>query len=103
MPDLIAVKMFTYATRRLMPGQDFIARTPRDARLLIAMGKARAKRAAGQIAPPPPELAAKIAAAVVPDNMAALRASYEVATGKRPFMGWSADQLRARIDEAHRS
>lgn len=33
------------------------------------------------------------------DEMADLRAEYEELAGKRPFMGWDADTLRAKIAE----
>lgn len=32
-------------------------------------------------------------------GMAALRSEYEVALGKKPFMGWDADTLRAKMQE----
>lgn len=34
------------------------------------------------------------------DDMVALRGEYQDVVGKRPFNGWDADTLRARIDEA---
>lgn len=34
------------------------------------------------------------------DERIALRAEYEEVTGKRPFSGWSADELRARMAAA---
>lgn len=34
------------------------------------------------------------------DEIAALRAEYERVVGKRPFMGWDVDTLRAKIAEA---
>lgn len=37
-----------------------------------------------------------------PDELAALRAEYQEAVGKRPFHGWDADQLREKISEAGR-
>lgn len=105
MPEMIALKPFTYATRALRAGQDFVAKTDRDARILAAIGKASRKREAGKIAPPPPELAKKIAAAVqvdkvVGDDLAALRAEYKTVTGKRAFHGWDAEELRSRIAKA---
>jgi hypothetical protein len=33
-------------------------------------------------------------------DIAAFRAEYEARFGKRPFMGWDADELRKRIAEA---
>ena len=34
------------------------------------------------------------------DDISALRGEYETKVGKRPFMGWDADTLRAKITEA---
>lgn len=34
------------------------------------------------------------------DDLAELRATYEKVIGKRPFMGWDADTLAAKIAEA---
>ena len=94
MAHLIATKSFTYATRRLLPGQDFITRTDRDARLLVAIGKAR--RATGKVAP-------AVKPAAPDDDLSDLRAEYQAATGKRPYHGWDADQLREKIAEAEAS
>lgn len=41
MVDLIATKAMTYGTRRLLPDTAFSARTSSDARVLVALGKAR--------------------------------------------------------------
>lgn len=40
MTILIATKTLTYDTRRLRPGDEFVARSRRDARVLKAIGKA---------------------------------------------------------------
>ena len=40
------------------------------------------------------------ASADQPDAMADLRAEYERVVGKKPFMGWDADTLKAKIAEA---
>lgn len=87
---LVATKSLTYATRRFKAGDEFEAK-PRDARLLIAIGKAKAVREVSKIAPPPPEV-----------TLAALRAEYELVIGRRPFMGWGADMLRAKISDARK-
>lgn len=34
------------------------------------------------------------------DDIAALRAEYEAKLGKKPFMGWDAETLNAKITEA---
>ena len=58
-------------------------RDPRFARVLGKLGyEGRAMRAAPVV-----------------DEMAALRAEYEDLAGKRPFMGWDAETLRAKITE----
>lgn len=105
MADMIALKPFTYATRALRAGQHFATKTDRDARILIAIGKATRLREAGTIAPPPPELKQKIEqvakAAKVEDpaaeDLAALRAKYKEITGKKPFHGWNVEDLQAKI------
>lgn len=86
MTYLIAVKPFVYASRRLLPGQDFITKTERDAKVLIAVGKARAKIAAAD--------------AEMPDELTLLREEYEAVIGKKPFHGWDAETLRAKIADA---
>lgn len=37
-----------------------------------------------------------------PDDLTELRAEYERAVGKRPFHGWDAETLRAKIAEAEK-
>lgn len=61
--NLIATKDFSYSTRRLRAG-DLIENVPHaDARVLIAIGKAREAREPGEVPAPPSELveAAKVA------------------------------------------
>lgn len=103
MTDMIAIRPFRYATRALRAGEGFIAKSKRDARILVAIGKARVKRDPGKIDPPPAGLAQKIAATATPDDLPALRAEYQAATGKRAFHGWGAETLRAKIEEARAS
>lgn len=102
MPKLIANKGLRYATRRMVAGDEFEANN-RDARLLVAIGKARLVRA---VAAPPPAVARK-AKKTAPaasdgdkDELAKLRAEYAELLGKKPFAGWKADELQRRIDEA---
>lgn len=64
---LKAVKGLTYNTRRLLPGDVFEAR-PRDARVLLATRKVQAVREPVDLAPPPPAVAEKIAAAAAPPS-----------------------------------
>lgn len=84
MTDLIAKKSMTYATRRLMPGDPFVARTRGDARALIAIGKAEL---------PEGDTDAKT-------QIEELRAEYTKVVGKRPFHGWDAAALQEKIAEA---
>lgn len=90
---LIAEKNMRYSTRRLLPGDEFEA-SRRDGRLLVALGRAR-------LAPPvvdtPP--AVEPVPDDGPDDIADLRVAYQERFGKRPFMGWDADALRAKIAE----
>ncbi|WP_172332830.1 hypothetical protein [Mangrovicoccus sp. HB161399] len=91
MAELTARRSFVYASRRLQPGQDFTTRTERDAKILIAIGKAK-RRAA-------PAEAAMAPAADAPSlpEISVLRSAYEQASGRRPFMGWDAETLAAKI------
>ena len=80
--EIVATRPLRYGTRALAAGQAFEA-TSRDAKILVGAGKARYPEP-----PPPPPTA---------DQMAELREEYERVVGKRPFMGWSADELRAAL------
>lgn len=106
--DLIAKKPMTYATRRLKAGDTFPVAHRSHARALIALGKASAadeatnattppKQPAPQTPPPPPPPPA--GSEGTPPDVAALRASYEKLFGKKPFNGWTADVLAAKISE----
>lgn len=67
---LIATKPLRYGTRRLLAGDPFDA-SPRDARVLFAIKKARDpnKRQPVRLAPPPPDIAVRLAAAApVPEE-----------------------------------
>lgn len=113
---LIAVKAFRYSAGRINVGDLFHA-TPADARLLTAIGKARADqpRPEEQLPPPPRELLERIAraegaqdgaqgdGAQLQDDAEALsaaRGEYFAVLGKRPFAGWSVDVLREKIAAA---
>lgn len=87
---MIATRDLRYATRRLKAGDDFEAKTKRDAKLLSAIGKARYAGAAEVVAPPP---------APAPD-VGALRERYVVLFGRKPYMGWDADVLSDKIAAA---
>lgn len=115
---MVALKSFTYNTRRLKAGDEFTVPGP-HVRLLSAIGRAEVKPTAiveaigyetspisdtgfmtktspisdtGFTIPPPP---------VVPpvDTMSALRAEYQDKLGKRAFPGWNEAELRRRIAE----
>jgi len=89
MRNLIATKPFVYATRRLKAGDGFIARSGKDECVLVALGKAaRGTAPAGAPAGPAPDEHAAVQA---------LRTEYECISGKRPFMGWNAEQLNKKI------
>ncbi len=60
MTEMIATKSLSYATRRLLPGDHFVTKTDRDARILLAIGKAKLARVPGHIAPPPASVVAKV-------------------------------------------
>lgn len=67
------------------------ARNPVYRRIFEKMGyDTRVEQAAPEAEPAPAPV----------DEMAALRAEYEEALGKRPFMGWDADTLREKIAAA---
>lgn len=118
MPKLIANKALRYATRRMMAGDEFEANN-RDARVLVAIGKARHVREPGSIDAPPDAVLQKIKKVTNPldhDNDGAsggskspdgdkealnkLRGEYTELLGKKPFAGWDAAELQRRIDEA---
>jgi hypothetical protein len=88
---LIATKGLRYGTRRLLAEENFTARR-RDARLLVAIGKARYVTADA--------VAADTAPAAKPDDIKELREAYQAKTGKKAFHGWDAPALRAKIAEA---
>ena len=79
----------------------------RDARILVAIGKAVAARVPGSVEAPSPAVLqkaknAKNAGGADGDKEALnkLRAEYTELVGKKPFAGWKADELQRRIDEA---
>lgn len=85
--DLIAKRSFRYGTRALTAGELFTA-SRRDARILKALKKA-------VDAPAAPEPARDEG----PD-LGALRERYSEIYGKRPYYGWDAETLVAKIAEA---
>jgi hypothetical protein len=73
---MTAKKPFTYGTRRLLPGDDFLLKRPKDGIILKALKKADYPRAAGELPPPPPALKRKVEEAhkpappVIPSELA---------------------------------
>lgn len=63
------------------------ARDPRFRRVLEKLGYQRSDMAPESVEPEP-------------DEMSVLRAEYEAVVGRRPFMGWDAETLTARIAAA---
>lgn len=59
------------------------ARDPRYKRVLAKLGYERRDMTAEPV-----------------DELAELRAEYQEKVGKRPYHGWDADELRAKIEEA---
>lgn len=118
MPKLVATKGLRYATRRMAAGDEFVANN-RDARLLVAIGKARHARVPGSLDAPSDAVLQKIKKVINPldhdsdgtsggskapdgdkDALNKLRAEYTELVGKKPFPGWDAVELQRRIDEA---
>lgn len=82
---LVATKGLRYGTRRLLAEDDFTA-SRRDARLLVAIGKARYATSDARAAEVPPGA-----------SLSDLRQQYQAKFGKRPFNGWDAEALQAKI------
>lgn len=103
---LKALRSFTYATRRLLPGDifDMPERTRiqrQQALAIIAQKRAKKIRETVEIPPPPPAIAEQISATVTAtDDVKAARDEYEQALGKRPFPGWGVGILREKIAAA---
>ncbi len=115
-----------YGTRQLLAGDPFDA-THRDAKVLIAAKLATRQRDIGKLNAPPLIVTDKISKAdrkkhkVDPtdqppaetqpqpetvdeapapaDDTAAAREDYQAKVGKRPFMGWDAETIRAKMAE----
>ena len=84
--ELTATKGLRYGTRRLQAEDDFTA-SKRDARLLVAIGKARYRTEDARAAKVEP----------VADERPALRELYARKAGKKAFAGWDAETLKAKI------
>jgi hypothetical protein len=91
MPTVTAAKELRYAGRTIHAGESFDA-TDKDARILTRIGKV------GPAPVNPTDVPkAEPEAPEVPDDLAAMRAEYSERFGKRPFHGWSPEQLRERM------
>lgn len=94
--ELTATKGLRYGTRRLQAEDDFTA-SKRDARLLVAIGKARYRTEDARAAEETPRRAPAPPPAT--DDRKALREAYAKKAGKKPFAGWDAATLKAKLAE----
>ena len=76
---MVSKNTMFYGTRRLKAGDAFVV-SARDARILAALGRAEYPEAAKPA-----------------DSLDDLRAAYRRQFGKKPFHGWSADQLKDKM------
>jgi hypothetical protein len=84
MRNLIATKPLTYNTRRLKAGEGFTVRSDKDARILVALRKARAA---------PAEVAAK----TDDFDLDYLRNAYLEQKGEEPDKRWGAARLKREL------
>jgi hypothetical protein len=99
---MIANRPMTYGTRRLKAGDEFTA-PRRDADLLNKIGRARLVEATDKPDPLDHDKDGKKGGSPkseASDEMAALRSEYQSLVGKRPFHGWDAETIKAKIAEA---
>lgn len=94
MVKIIATQRIPYGKRRYEAGEEIDCASEKDARLLVGIGKAKFAGAGS-----PTDLPARAKPA---DDIASLRQAYETVVGKRPFTGWTAQELRGRMT-AHRN
>lgn len=87
------MKRSTYMTRALK------AHDPRFARVLGRLGYERSDLVAEDPLDHDGDGRKGGAKSPAGDDIAALREAYEAKLGKRPFMGWDADTLKAKIAE----
>lgn len=102
--NMVATKPMRYGTRRLVAGDTFECE-PRHAKLFVTLKRAKEhEREKADIPAIPAALKERVTAPqsadAQQDERATLRAAYETKFGKRPYMGWSAEDLRRRIAEA---
>lgn len=97
--EMIAVKPLKYRTRMIVPGQHFRVKNAQEARVLAYLKKAERNDN------PNVKVALDDARAVVgmpplskdSDNIKIWRDKYEAQFGKRPFNGWSIEQIKAKL------
>lgn len=97
--SMIANQPMTYGTRRLLPGDEFVA-SRRDADLLARIG--RAKLAEVKADPLDHDGNGKKGGSLKPEaseELTALRTQYHDKFGKRPFHGWDAKTLTSKLAE----
>lgn len=102
MATMTATKMLTYNNRRMLPGEDFEAKSLRDQKVLLASRKAKLKREQVEVPPPPPAVATRIAEATkeeTNDELSKAREEYKRVAGKNAFHGWDVAELNKRIAE----
>lgn len=90
-----ALREVRYGGTTYRSGDAFEA-TDKDAGLLERIGKVTR----GKVNANPTDLPAEPEVSEEPaplDEMAELRAAYQTQFGRRPFMGWDADELRERM------
>jgi len=99
---MTATKMLTYNNRRLVPGEDFEAKSQRDLKVLLATRKAKAKRQTGEVPAPPEDVSKKIGAvtSTPEEELTQARAAYKEKFDKQPFYGWDVATLREKIEAA---
>lgn len=90
--ELICTHRMDYGTRRLLPGDIFVADSERDAKVLIAIRKAKEVVKRADVEPPPDN--------VIDGDLTALRAEAE-ALGVRVDKRWGESRLRAEIQAAN--
>lgn len=88
---MINVSLQRYGTRMLTAGDAFEA-SRRDARVLVALKKAQYAGDSDADGDAEPATEAEI--------LSALRAEYQGKFGKRPFNGWNAEEIKAKLAAA---
>ena len=96
-----AIKPLKYRTRRLLPGDDFRVKSDREAKVLVHLKKAeRTDNSNRNVALDD----AREKVGLTPlskdsEDIKEWRDRYTEKFGRRPFNGWSIDQLKEKIAE----